>query len=80
MGWTSMAYQIEDEHGVTWHVDKGDPAYEHVQNLRKANYTWVILPRQLILDGALPVWIHDGVQSKESMRLIECLGVLSGSQ
>lgn len=76
------ALEIEDEFGVTWHVDKGDPSYEHVQKLRKANYTWVILPRRLILDGVMPEefsHIGEGCLQRD-LRLMECVEVLSGSQ
>ena len=79
-----MAYQIEDEFGAIWHVGKGDPAYEHVQKLRKANYTWIILPRCLILDGNLlgtemPTSMYKTEYSTErDLRLMECMEVLGG--
>lgn len=74
-----MAYQIEDEHGTIWYVAKNDPAYEHVQKLRKANYTYIVLPRRLILDGSIPEEFsrisNGGLQ--RDLRLMECVDFLT---
>lgn len=74
-----MAFQIEDEWGTIWYVAKNDPAYDSVQKLRKANYTWVVLPRETILSGKLPrVMSNIGLNNKKGfLRLMECVEVLS---
>ena len=75
-------YKIEDEHGAVWHVGKGDPAYEYVQKLHKSYYSWVVLPRETILDGTLPevpapnTTESDYLVLKRAMRLTECLEAL----
>lgn len=45
---------IEDEHGQTWWVAKGDPIWDAVQRLRKGYYTWIVLPRIVIRGDTLP--------------------------
>ena len=74
-----MAYQIEDEYGTIWYIGKGDPAYGSVLALRNANYTYIVLPRGLILDGKIPEeFSYIGENSlKRNLRLMECVVVLS---
>ena len=77
-----MLHQIEDELGVTWFVGKGDPAYEHVQKLHSAHYTWIILPRCVILGQELKDdwrWYLSLASPEriELYRLVECLKMIA---
>lgn len=74
-----MAYQVSDEHGATWVVGKGDPAYPLVQTLRKADYTWIILPRETILSGKLANQWHAPDDEQARLRVFECQEVLRDS-
>ena len=85
--------KIEDEHGVTWVVEAGDPARTAVLALGRRGFRWVVLPRAL-LRGSLKV-DGSGVNSKalppgssgampempltRRCRLTDCLLALGGS-
>ena len=44
---------IQDEHGASWEVAKGDPAWEYVSVLDRARFTKKALPRSVVLTGTL---------------------------
>ena len=47
---------IEDEHGSSWAIDKGDPAYGACRTLIRAGIAaaHITLPRALIVGGKVP--------------------------
>jgi hypothetical protein len=45
---------IQDEHGASWEVAKGDPAWEYVSVLERARFTKKALLMEAIVQGRLP--------------------------
>jgi len=55
-----MLHKVEDPLGQTWYVGKGDPAHEAVQKLRAQHYTWIVLPREIIMGTTLGIGTGPG--------------------
>ena len=82
-------YKIEDELGQVWYVGSGDPAHGIVQKLRSLHYTWIVLPRHVIIRGYSPTesWVatlrrarrlgYNTLGGRRRLRLAECLHLLA---
>ena len=46
---------LEDEYGVQWEVQSGDPASKLVNTLKRNLFTWVVLARSTYLTGEVPL-------------------------
>ncbi len=82
----------EAEVGKFFWVDKGDPAFPLLQKLHRKHFSWVVLPRTLILglaDKPGPYWWcqplrmarhlgYDTGGGRRALRLAECLQALEG--
>lgn len=79
---------VEDELGLPWLVDEGDPSWEMVGKLWRAGYHYIVLPASLItgggvlglnaevLTGNLKALPPD--EAQRGQRLRQCLEVLGG--
>lgn len=75
---------IQDEHGASWEVAKGDPAWEYVSVLERARFTKKALFKSAILQGQLPVydpyyvadWEHSELTSNQQLLAVECVKYL----
>ena len=45
--------KVEDQYGVVWVVEAGDPARTAVNLLTRLGFKWLVLPRRLLLTGVL---------------------------
>lgn len=70
--------RIEDEHGVSWRVESGDPARVAVNTLKRRGYRWVVLPREFLRGMIEPVKAPEPSSDNLSdYRLYDCMEELS---
>jgi hypothetical protein len=70
--------RIQDEYGVSWVVESGDPARTLVNRLKRYGFDWVVLPRYTLVTGK----IMDKAESPDflrDVRMKDCVGRLSGA-
>lgn len=85
--------RVEDELGRFYWVDKGDPAFTLLQKLHAKHFTWIVLPRDVILGWLKPGpywWCqplrmarrmgYNSNEGRRALRLAECLQVIGGSK
>lgn len=68
--------RTEDEYGVRWLVQPGDPANAKILTLRRNYVSWVVLPRE-VLRGRGEAYSASSDVLRQT-RLLDCLEVISG--
>lgn len=66
---------IEDQHGTQWKVEAHDPAKGHVNQLNRAGFEYVVLPRKTFITGEL-VREQSAEGLVRSIRMADCLTFL----
>lgn len=70
--------KIEDEFGVLWVVEANDPARTHINQLKRAGFDWVVLPRYTLTCGEISGETTAAVFLRD-VRMKDCVGKISGS-
>ncbi len=78
---TSSARLPEDEYGVKWVVEAGDPANDSINYLKRRGMKIIVLPRKVFLYGPANCVVEwEPVDPILASRIRECSGVLIARQ
>ena len=68
--------RVQDEYGVSWVVESGDPARTLVNRLKRYGFDWIVLPRYTLVNGKLSMTAcsEDFIRD---VRMKDCVGSLS---